>query len=306
MKVFITGGAWFIGSYLSEIYESWGHEVIIFDNLSTGNLKNLSAIKNDITFIQWDVRDLDLLTQSMAGADLVIHLAAIVSVQQSIDNPHETHEVTAGWTLNVFESARVNNISKILFASSAAVYGEQWELPITETAILSPMSPYAIAKLMCEKYAEYYSHNYNMDIMAMRFFNVYWPRQDPKSSYAGVISKFIESFQKNTAITVFGDGEQTRDFIYVLDLCNAIYKLSLSKWGKFWVVNIWRGSSTSLNQLLSILKEVTNKSPSISYKNSLNGDIVHSCANITKLSNYIDCNFSFPLEKWLENFFIKK
>lgn len=301
MRVFITGWAWFIGSHLSEKYISWGHEVIIYDNLSTGNLGNLHSIRDWITFIKWDIRDLDLLTKSMKNVDLVIHLAAIVSVQQSIDHPYETHEVTAGWTLNILESARVNNILKVLIASSAAVYGEQLILPITETAPLLPMSPYAIAKLMSEKYWEYYSYISNMNVLAMRFFNVYWPRQDPKSSYAGVISKFIESFQNKVEISVFGNGEQTRDFIYVLDLCDSIYKLWFSDWQKFWVVNVGNGTSVSLNQLLSTLKKITNRSPLISYKNSKNGDIVYSCADISKLRSMVKCNFLFPLEKWLKN-----
>ena len=268
MKILITGGAGFVGSHVAEEFLGKAREnrVVILDNLSTGKMENIEYLwdkfaKERVKFIKGDVSKKE--TFEMLGKDLkmekegiyaIVHLAAIVSVPQSIDNPIETNNVTLGGSINIFEFAKKMGIKKIIQASSAAVYGDIKKLPIKESdaKIEKQLSPYAISKFTSEMYADYYEKLFDIKTVSLRFFNVYGPRQNPNSVYSGVISKFVKAFQEKGEINIFGDGKNVRDFIYVEDVANTIISLINKKINKNAVYNL--GTGKGVNLLLIKLK----------------------------------------------------
>ena len=222
MKVLVTGGAGFIGSHMTERLVKAGHAVIVFDDLSTGRLSNLAAVSGAYELVTGHVADADTVAKSVAGCDAVVHLAAVASVQASIDSPLRTHEANLSGSIQVFEAAARSGVGRVVYASSAAVYGEAQDLPIREDAPTSPMSPYAVDKLAGEYYLAHYGRSGAFAVNAFRFFNVYGPRQDPSSPYSGVISIFLDRARRGEGVTIFGDGSQTRDFVYVHDLVDVL------------------------------------------------------------------------------------
>jgi UDP-glucose 4-epimerase len=223
MKYLVTGGAGFIGSHIVEALVRHHHDIVILDNLFSGNIANIQPFleKGNVTFVQGNVTDLPLLRQTAEGADGIFHEAAIASVQQSIQNPLETHDVNSTGTLNVLIAARDCGVKKVVCASTAVVYGDNPILPKQEDMMPEPLSPYAVSKLTGEYYCSVFSQMYGLKTISLRYFNVFGPRQDPSSEYSGVISKFITQARQRKPITIFGDGEQTRDFVFVRDVVSA-------------------------------------------------------------------------------------
>jgi nucleoside-diphosphate-sugar epimerase len=270
----ITGGAGFIGSHLAEALAA-ENEVLVIDDLSAGRLENLAGM--DAKFLKSSITDIGLLKQSFQGADCVFHQAAIASVKKSIDNPLRTNEVGIEGTLKVLLAARDAGVRRVVLASSAAVYGSSPELPKTEEMMPKPISPYAISKLAGEHYAQVFQELYGLQTVSLRYFNVFGPRQDPSSQYSGVISRFITALQSGNQPVIFGDGDQTRDFVYVKDVVKANILASSGATGVF---NIASGKSTSLNKLLATIAKIMNIDARPIYEIARPGDIRHSLADI--------------------------
>ena len=282
MKVIITGGAGFIGSHLAEHLLAAGHSVRIVDNLSTGKRENLPT-HPQLDFVLGDIRDQGLVLEVTAGVDAIVHLAAVASVQASVDDPTGTHETNFDGTLYLLEAARKNKIRRFLYASSAAVYGDNTRLPLPEDEIPNPLSPYAVDKLAGEYYLRFYHAKFGIDTTAFRFFNIFGPRQDPSSPYSGVISIFIERIRQGARVTLFGDGRQTRDFVYVGDLAALLTQALARPETVGQVINVGRGKQCDLLELLETLETLTGKSIERRFESARLGDIVHSRADISKL-----------------------
>ncbi|MFN3762374.1 MAG: SDR family oxidoreductase [Anaerolineae bacterium] len=251
----VTGGAGFIGSHLVEALVASGEQVRVLDNFSTGRRENLSAVRDRIEVIEADVRDPLAVRQAVDGVEVVAHLAAVVSVERSLENPQETMDVNTEGTLNLLEAARQAGVSRFLFASSAAVYGDHSELPLREDLPLRPLSPYAASKVAGEALCHAYRAAYGLPTVILRFFNIYGPRQDPRSPYSGVISIFVGRMRDGRPPIVYGDGLQTRDFVYVGDVVAALIRAGKQDGAVGAVVNIARGEETSVLRLVTLLNQ---------------------------------------------------
>lgn len=271
----ITGGAGFIGSNLAEALAK-ENQVVVIDDLSTGNMQNLVSIEAQL--FKGSITDLELLRRAFHGIDCVFHLAAIASVQKSIEEPLRTNQLNVEGTLNVLVAARDAGVKRLVFASSAAVYGDSLELPKRESMVPQPKSPYAVTKVAGEHYCRVFSDIYGLETVSLRFFNVFGPRQDPSSEYSGVISKFISAVLAGRMPIVFGDGEQTRDFVFVKDVVRACI---LASWCKQGVYNVARGQSTSLNQLVEMVGRALSRKILPVYAEPKAGDIRHSIADVS-------------------------
>lgn len=281
--VLITGGAGFIGSNLVDALLARGYAVRVLDNLSTGKRSNLPD-DSRLELIVGDVADAACVRQALQGCRAVVHLAAVASVQASVDDPLGTHQSNLIGTLNVCEAMRAEGVRRVLFASSAAVYGNNGEgEAIDEDTPKAPLTPYAADKLASEHYLDFYRRQHGLEPVVFRFFNIFGPRQDPSSPYSGVISIFTERAQKGLPIVVFGDGEQTRDFVYVGDLVEVLVQALESSEAVEGAVNVGLSRATSLNQLLEAIGEVLGGLPAVSYQAPRPGDIRHSRANNTRL-----------------------
>lgn len=282
--ILITGGAGFIGSHVSDALLAKGHAVRILDDLSTGKRANLQLQHPHLQLIEGDVADATLVARAAAGCKAVVHLAAVASVQASVEDPVKTHQSNFIGTLNVCEAMRLNGIRRVVYASSAAVYGNNGEgQSITEDTPKAPLTPYAVDKLAGEQYLDFYRRQHGLDPVVFRFFNIFGPRQDPSSPYSGVISIFAERATQGTPITVFGDGEQTRDFLYVGDLVQVMLRALEFDEVQEGAVNIGLNQATSLNQLLSALEHVVGSLPPVAYGSARPGDIRHSRADNSRL-----------------------
>ncbi|NNB46635.1 NAD-dependent epimerase/dehydratase family protein [Pseudomonas chlororaphis] len=289
--ILITGGAGFIGSHLTDALLAKGYSVRILDDLSTGKPGNLPLDNPRVELIEGDVADAALVAQAMSGCRAVAHLAAVASVQASVDDPVRTHQSNFIGTLNVCEAMRQAGVKRVLFASSAAVYGNNGEgESIDEDTPKAPLTPYASDKLASEYYLDFYRRQHGLEPAIFRFFNIFGPRQDPSSPYSGVISIFCERAQKGLPISVFGDGEQTRDFMYVEDLVDVLVQSLEMPQLEVGAVNIGLNQATTLKQLLEALGEVVGHLPPISYGPARSGDIRHSRANNQRLLQ----RFKFP------------
>ncbi|MCE5978686.1 NAD-dependent epimerase/dehydratase family protein [Pseudomonas sp. JR33AA] len=282
--ILITGGAGFIGSHLCDALLDKGYAVRILDDFSTGRRSNLQVDHPRLELIEGDVADAGLVTQAAAGCGAVVHLAAVASVQASVEDPVRTHQSNFIGTLNVCEAMRVHGLRRVLFASSAAVYGNNGEgESISEDTPKAPLTPYAVDKLASEQYLDFYRRQHGLEPVVFRFFNIFGPRQDPSSPYSGVISIFCERAVQGLPITVFGDGEQTRDFLYVGDLVQVMVQALEQPQVEEGAVNIGLNQATSLNQLLAALEKVVGSMPAISYTAARSGDIRHSRADNQRL-----------------------
>lgn len=285
MKVLITGGAGFIGSHLAEHLLTAGHSVRILDNLSTGKRENLQT-HPQLDFMMGDIRDPALVSEVALGVDAIVHLAAVASVQASVDDPTGTHETNFDGTLYLLEAARKNNIRRFLYASSAAVYGDNTRLPLPEEEPPNPLSPYAADKLAGEYYLRFYHAKFGLETTAFRFFNIYGPRQDPSSPYSGVISIFIDRIRQRKAVTLFGNGHQTRDFVYVGDLAALLVQALGRPETIGQTINVGRGKQCSLLELLETLEQLAGRPIERHFEAARLGDIVHSRADIVKLVRF--------------------
>jgi UDP-glucose 4-epimerase len=286
--VLITGGAGFIGSHLVDALLAKGYSVRVLDNLSTGKPSNLPLSNPRLELIEGDVADAALVARCMLDCRAVAHLAAVASVQASVDDPVSTHQSNFVGTLNVCEAMRKHGVQRIVFSSSAAVYGNNGEgLAIDEDTPKAPLTPYAVDKLASEYYLDFYRRQHGLTPAVFRFFNIFGPRQDPSSPYSGVISIFTERAQQGLPITVFGDGEQTRDFVYVGDLVDVLVQALDLPEVLVGACNVGLGQAMSLKQLLAQISSVLGGLPAVSYTPARAGDIRHSRAsNARLLSRY--------------------
>jgi UDP-glucose 4-epimerase len=277
----VTGGAGFIGSHLVEGLLARGHAVRVLDDCSTGNLNNLAGIRERIDFVRGSITDADVLQRVTAGCDVVYHLAALPSVVLSVENPLHSHAITATGTLHVLEAARQAKVRRLIYAASSSAYGDQPGTTRRETDALVPLSPYAAAKLAGEHYCQAATAVFGLETVRLRFFNVFGPRQDARSPYSGVIALFAAAMKQGKAPTIFGDGLQTRDFVYVANVVNALMLAAESKAALGKVYNIGNGVSTTVVQLVEALNELLGTKLHPVHQPPRAGDVRHSQADIT-------------------------
>jgi UDP-glucose 4-epimerase len=281
-KLLITGGAGFIGSHLVEHFQGIASEIIVLDNLRSGHLENLAGL--DHTFVHGCVTDRALVDSIMPGTDYVFHLAAMISVPESMEKPIECNHINVTGLLNVLESAANHGVKKLVLASSAAVYGDNPIVPKTEDMIPEPKSPYAITKLAGEYYLEMFRREGRINTASLRFFNVFGPRQDPNSAYAAAVPIFAQKALSGEPITIFGDGLQTRDFIFVKDVTAALAHAAFNQ-DMHGTYNVGYGNSITINQLAQEIILLTGSTSKITHAPSRPGDVKHSRANIDRLTN---------------------
>lgn len=298
--ILVTGGAGFIGSNLVDKLLHDGYRVRVLDDLSAGNLSNLrkaSANPEQFEFIRGNICDAELVASAVAGAQCVIHLAAQVSVQKSLQDPVFSSAINVQGFLNVLEAVRINKVPRFIYASSAAVYGQPVELPLSEESAVAPISPYGLEKLINENYANLYSSTYGISCMGFRFFNVYGPRQDPNSAYAGVISKFFGKAQHSEPITVYGDGLQTRDFVYVSDVVDVCVKAIDAKANG--VLCVGTGKSVNLLELIDGIENAIGIKTNIIHAPPAPGDISRSSMLPVNLMSQLEIKPSVDLQSGL-------
>ena len=284
-KVLIVGGAGFIGSHTADILMEQGVKVRVLDNLSSGHRTNLPASHPLMEFVEGDMRNAKTVKEVMQGISHVVHLAAQVSVVASLEDPEFSAQQNIIGYLNVLDAAKNAGVKRMVYASSAAMYGNPHVLPLSEDVPMQQLSPYGLEKKVNEDYADLYHRLHGFSALGMRFFNVYGPRQDPKSPYAGVIALFMDRIKDNLPLTMNGDGEHTRDFIYVRDVARTnVEALGVDVQG---ACNVATGEKTSLNDLVNVLSEITGNKAEVTYGPEREGDIVHSLANPTKMNKEI-------------------
>src|SRR5918997_493387 len=247
--VLVTGGAGFVGSHLAATLAARGARVRVLDDLSTGHEENVEEIGGRVEFVRGSLNDREALRRAVAGVELVFHEAAIPSVPRSVENPEETHRACAEGTFALLAAARAAGVRRLVYAASSSAYGDQPTLPKTEEMAPQPLSPYAAAKLVGEYYCQVWTRTYNFETVCLRYFNIFGPRQDPSSTYSGVISRFIAALMKNQRPVIYGDGEQTRDFTYVANAVDANLRAADTVAGVGHVINVANGEQTSLNRL---------------------------------------------------------
>jgi nucleoside-diphosphate-sugar epimerase len=290
--VLVTGGAGFIGSNLTEALLKQGHRVRVLDNFSTGRRENLIFDETYplLEMIEGDIRDLGVCRKAMQGIEVVFHEAALPSVQQSVEDPSHSNSVNAGGTLNILLAARDGGVRKVVYASSCAIYGDDPVLPKKEEMSPSPLSPYALQKYVGEKYCQLFFQLYGLETLSLRYFNIFGPKQDPSSVYSGVIARFISALVEGVPPTVYGDGEQSRDFTYVGNVVQANLLAMSAPRLRGEVINIGCGKRTSLNELLNVLKKIFRSQVRPVYQEARMGDVRHSVADIQKARTLL--NFS--------------
>lgn len=286
IKAVVTGGAGFIGSHLADELVRRGYRVTIIDDLSSGKETNIAHLLREgkTTFIKDSVTSLSRLENAFAGARYVFHLAAIASVPKSITDPKLTHETNATGTLNVLLAARRNQVAKVIFASSAAVYGDTGDQPQREDMLPDPKSPYAVSKLAGEYYCSVFSRVYALPTAVLRYYNVYGPRQDPDSEYASVIPRFLLEVLQGKPPVIFGDGETTRDFTFVKDAVTA--NLLAAESEAAGIFNIGTGEKSSIDYLAKLITGLTEKNLEPLYREARPGDIRHSLADISRAASF--------------------
>jgi UDP-glucose 4-epimerase len=279
MKILVTGGAGFIGSHIVEHFQDRA-DVLVLDNLHSGFKHNLAGIKHE--FIQASILDRECVRRAVKGVDYVFHLAAMVSVPESMQKPVECNEINAAGTLMVLEEAARARVKKLVFSSSAAIYGDNPVVPKVETMPPEPKSPYAVTKLDGEYYCKMFAEEGRLPTTSLRYFNVFGPRQDPRSQYAAAVPMFVDRAVKHAPLTIFGDGEQTRDFIFVKDVvaANVYFAVERSAAGVF---NLACGRRITINDLAKTICRLTGSRSEIKYAAGRPGDVKHSVASIEKL-----------------------
>ncbi len=299
-KIIVTGGAGFIGSHIVEELLKRGHRIIIIDNLVTGRMSNIEPMlgKNNIEFVRGSITNLPLLRKLFAGADYVLHQAAVPSVPRSIKNPRASHIANVNGTLNVLLAARDAGVKKVVYASSSSVYGDTPTLPKVETMKPNPQSPYAVSKLAGEYYCSVFHKIYGLKTISLRYFNVYGPRQDPDSPYAAVIPLFVSSALAGKSPVIFGTGEQSRDFTYVKNVTEA--NILAAESPATGVYNIGSSKRVTIKHLAQlVIKLAGNSGIKVAYKAARAGDVMHSLADIT-LARTFGYRPRFELEQGLE------
>lgn len=281
-RVLVTGGAGFIGAHLVRALIAQNVAVRVLDNLSSGNVANLSGLGKKLDFVEGDIRNAVACRNACRDIDVVFHLAALVSVPQSVADPIQSDAINSGGTLNLLIAARDQRVKRFVFSSSAAVYGDTDVIPTDESVLPNPLSPYGVQKLTGESYTRLFANLYNIETICLRYFNVYGPGQSPHSAYAAAVPRFLTALLSGRTLSVYGDGEQTRDFCAVGDVVAAnLLAATTSRQeviGR--VVNIACGERISLNTLLAHLQEIVGSELPVCYEAARVGDIVHSGADI--------------------------
>jgi UDP-glucose 4-epimerase len=278
MNILVTGGAGFIGSHIVEHFHQTD-QVTVLDSLRSGFKRNVNRLR--VRFVEGSITDATLVNDLMKGVDFVFHLAALVSVPESMERPRETVEINVQGTLHVLEAARAHHVKKVVISSSAAIYGDNPTVPKVETMLPEPRSPYAITKLDDEYYGRMFTTDFGQPVVCLRYFNVFGPRQNPKSQYAAAVPIFIDKCLKGEEIVIYGDGEQTRDFIFVKDIVAANVLAATSPIAG--VYNVANGKSVTINELAEMIVRLTGTGVPIRYAPVRAGDVKHSLADTARI-----------------------
>jgi UDP-glucose 4-epimerase len=278
----VTGGAGFIGSHLCEALIRRGARARVLDNLSTGKRANLAHLEGHIDFIEAGVEDYEATRRALIGVSIVFHQAAIPSVPRSIAEPRLNHAANVDGTFNLLLAAAEAGVRRVVYAASSSAYGDTETLPKTESMLPNPLSPYAAAKLFGEYYCQVFTRVYGLETVALRYFNVFGPRQDPSSPYSGVISKFVTALLAAQRPVIYGDGEQSRDFTYIDNVVEANLRAATSAGVSGEVINVGVGQRVTLNQLLAELQRIIGTELPPRYEGPRAGDVRHSLADITR------------------------
>lgn len=281
MKCLVTGGAGFIGSHLVDALVRNGASVRVLDNFSTGDASNLDGVRGKIELRTGDVRDAAETRAACEGRDVVFHLAAMPSVPRSIEDPVTSFEVNARGSFNVFDAARKAGVRRVVYSASSSAYGDTPTLPKVESMPTSPKSPYAADKLYGESLCRVYAGAYGMECAALRYFNIFGPRQRPDSAYAAVIPKFVDALLRGTRPVIYGDGEQSRDFTFVANAVQANLRAAGASGLGGRTFNVGNGVRTTLNELLRLIAKELGKAASADYAPERAGDVRHSLADIS-------------------------
>ncbi|MBU1199346.1 MAG: NAD-dependent epimerase/dehydratase family protein [Nanoarchaeota archaeon] len=303
MKYVVTGGAGFIGSHIVEELVKKGEDVVVIDNLSAGtnNLPDLPKdILEKIKFIKGDICDLNLLKEEFQDVDFVLHHAALISVRESVEKKDEYTAVIHEGTRNILEAARLNNVKRVVFASSCAVYGNTNIIPQTEQLETNPLSPYAELKLSAEKLCNEYYKKHGLKTIILRYFNVFGPRQSPDSTYAGVIPLFIKKVLNNETPNIYGDGEQTRDFVFVKDIVNVNLLACKANAGFGEPINIGTGQETSVNKILFLINKHLNKNVKPNFAPEKKEELKRACSDNTKAEKLLGFKAKYGFEQGLK------
>ncbi len=279
-KYFVTGGAGFIGSNIVHALTQRNDRVTVFDNFYTGHRENLAPHEDVIDIVEGDIRDFEALSKAMKGSDIVLHQAALPSVPRSIKDPATSNDVNITGTLNVLRAAHETGVERVVFASSSSVYGDNPVLPKHEGLAPNPISPYAVTKLAAEKYCVVFARTYGLHTVALRYFNVFGPRQDPNSQYAAVIPKFINAILDGERPVIFGDGKQSRDFTFVENVVMGNLLAATGNCPAGSVMNCACQGSVTLNELVASINRILGKDIHARYDDPRSGDIKHSFASI--------------------------
>jgi nucleoside-diphosphate-sugar epimerase len=296
----VTGGAGFIGSHLTEELVRRGHTVRVADNLITGKRRNLDHIPG-VEFLEGDLAELPFATRAVAGMDYVLHQAAIPSVPRSVNDPITSNRANAEATLNVLVAARDAGVKRLVFAGSSSEYGNTPTLPKRENMPPSPLSPYALQKVMGTQYCQMFYRLYGFETVVIRYFNVFGPRQDPSSPYSGVISVFSTALIEGRQPTIYGDGEQTRDFTYVANVVDGVLRACDAPNAAGEAINVACGIRISLNELLRVMNTIVGTNLQAIYKDERAGDVKDSQADISKAKALLGYTPSVPLEDGLRH-----
>ena len=302
-EVLVTGGGGFIGSHLTEALLRQGHRVRVLDDFSTGKRENLVIDRTfpSLEVIEGDIRNLSLCREVIQGADYVFHQAALASVQHSIEDPLTTHSVNVGGTLNLLQAAKEAGVKRVIYASSSSVYGDTPTLPKDEEMLPQPLSPYALQKYVGELYCGLFFSLYGLETVSLRYFNIFGPRQDPASVYSAVIPRFIDALLLGRPPTVYGDGEQSRDFTYIDNVVQANLLAMTAKQAPGKAMNIACGKQVSLNQLLGILRGQLGSKVSPVHQEPRPGDVKHSLADISRARGILNYDPKVEIETGLKH-----
>ena len=299
-RALVTGGAGFIGSHLADALVDAGWRVRVLDDLSSGVEQNLASCRDRIELLRGDVRDPAAVREAVAGVEVVFHQAAIVSVPRSLADPLASHAVNSAGTLCVLESARAAGVRRVVFASSCAVYGNRERPPHAESLASAPRSPYAVQKQIGEAYCRLYAEEYRLETVALRYFNVFGPRQSAEGGYAAVIPRFVEACRSGTAPRVEGDGEQTRDFVFVADAVRANQLAADAPRASGTCVNVASGRQTSVKELLDHIRALTGARVDAVHEPARPGDVRHSGADLRRARELLGFEPATTLREGLE------
>jgi nucleoside-diphosphate-sugar epimerase len=296
----VTGGAGFIGSHLCEELSRRGERVRVVDSLITGKRANLAHMPN-IEFIEGDLADVSVATRAVQGIDYVLHQAAIPSVPRSVEDPITSNRANIDASLNLLVAARDAGVKRVVYAGSSSAYGNSPTMPKVETMPTAPLSPYALQKLVAEQYCQMFTTLYGLETVTIRYFNVFGPRQDPSSPYSGVISLFIRALCESRRPTIYGDGEQTRDFTYVANVVDGVLRACQAKDASGEVINVATNGRVSLNQLFNSLRDLIGTNVEPVYESPRAGDVRDSQADISKADRLLGYKPLVTFEQGLRN-----